>query len=147
MELIPSHLRRIAGSLLALPLLLAAGPSGAQEQARLSMELNGLAQTEDACRLTFVIKNELSADIDKAVFEFALFNKSGLVERLLTLDFKSLPEGRTRVRQFDLAELQCGGLNRILVNDARECSGEAIEPGICMSDLTTTTATEIQFGS
>ncbi len=129
---------------MALPL--AAGPVAAQENS-LAMELNGLAQTDAGCRLTFVIGNDLPGDLDKAVFEFALFGKSGLVERLFTLDFKELPQGRTRVRQFDLAELQCDGLARILVNDARECSGKAVEPAACMRDLKTSTITELAFGS
>lgn len=140
----------ILAALLALPF--AAGPVAAQEPAAeqrsgLAMELNGLSQAEAGCRLTFVIRNGLPADLSKAVYEFALFGDTGLVERLLTLDFKELPQGRTRVRQFDLADLQCDGLARILVNDARECSGEGIEPGACMRDLQTSTATDIEFGS
>lgn len=140
------------GSALTLALsLLAAGPVGAQEsdagEPSLAIDLNGLSQTEQGCRLTFVVENRLPADLDKAVFEFALFGKTGLVERLLTLDFKELPRGRTRVRQFDLADVQCGDLARILVNDARECSGAGTEPATCMRELETTTATDLEFGS
>jgi hypothetical protein len=142
---------RIIGSLLAMALPFAAGPVAAQEQpaveAALEMELDGLAQVETSCRSTFVVRNGLPHDLTKVVFEFALFNTSGLVERLLTLDFKDLPEGRTRVRQFDLTDLQCGDLARVLVNDARECSGDGVEPGACMRDLRTTTATDLEFGS
>jgi hypothetical protein len=147
--MIPGHPRQIALALaLALP---AAWPVAAQESEKggpsLAMDLNGLSQTEDGCRLTFVIENRLPADLSRAVFEFALFNSDGLVERLLTLDFKELPKGRTRVRQFDLADLQCGSLARILVNDARECGGDGVEPVACMRDLMATTATDIEFGS
>lgn len=143
---------RLFVSALALALSLpAAGPVAAQENKKgepsLAMDLNGLSQTEDGCRLTFVIENRLPADLSRAVFEFALFNRDGLVERLLTLDFKELPQGRTRVRQFDLADLQCGNLARILVNDARECGGDGVEPAACMRDLMATTATDIEFGS
>jgi hypothetical protein len=147
MELTSTSLRRIVASAMALALPFAAGPVAAQDQPALAMELNGLTQADAGCRLTFVIENRLPGDLDKAIFEFALFGTDGLVERLLTLDFKELPKGKTRVRQFDLAGLQCGTLARVLVNDARKCSGEGTDPAACMRDLETSTATELQFGS
>jgi hypothetical protein len=146
-----SHRSRITASVLALALPFAAGPVAGQESvadvSTLSLDLNGVSQTESGCRLTFVVKNELAGDLDKAVFEFALFGTTGLVEGLLTLDFKELPHGMTRVRQFDLAEVECASLARILVNAARECSGVAVEPAACMRELETKTATDIEFGS
>lgn len=139
--------RRILGSLLILALSFTTGPIVAQEQNKLVIDLNGLSQAESACRLTFVVRNGLSADIAKSVFEFALFNKNGMVERLMTLDFKELPQGKTRVRQFDLAELNCSSLARILINDARECGGSGLAPDACMRALAATTATDVEFGS
>ena len=151
MELTPRH--RVIGSLVALALSFATGPVAAQGEpgadgtSALAIDLNGTAQVDGACRFTFVIRNGLSANIGKSVFEFALFNKRGLVARLPTLDFKELPKGKTRVRQFDLADLNCGELARVLVNDARECSGEGVEPASCMANLKTTTATDLEFGN
>ena len=139
----------LAGAaLLASPPL----PVSAQEAApaaspAISMELNGLEPAGGGCRLTFVVSSGLSADIAKAVYEVALFNKAGQVERLMTLDFQSLPAGRTRVRQFDLGDLACEAVSRILVNDATECAGEGVAPAACMRDLATRTATEVGFGS
>jgi hypothetical protein len=134
----------LALSLSTLPL--AAGSSLSQEaKPGISMELNGLAAAEGGCRLTFVVANGLSADITKAVYEVALFDQAGQVERLMTLDFQSLPAGRTRVRQFDIADLGCGTIARVLINDATECGG--VEPAACMRDLETRTATDIGFGS
>ena len=49
--------------------------------------------------------------------------------------------------RFDLAELDCAGLARILVNDARECKGEGVEPDACMRNLETATAAKLEFGS
>ncbi|MEX0957039.1 MAG: hypothetical protein WDZ83_17730 [Rhizobiaceae bacterium] len=147
MELTSTFARRIIGSVMALALPFAAGPVAAQDEPVLAMDLNGLTQTDAGCRFTFVIENMLPGDLNKAIFEFVLFGADGLVERLLTLDFKELPKGKTRVRQFDLADLQCTALARILVNDASECSGEGTDPAACMRDLKTSTATELQFGS
>ena len=146
MELTSTFHRRIVGFVLALVLPIAAGPAAAQKQPALAMNLNGLTQTDAGCRFTFVIENRLPGDLNKAIFEFALFGTDGLVERLLTLDFRELPKGKTRVRQFELAGLQCAALARILVNDARECGGEETNPAACMRALKTSTATDLQFG-
>lgn len=127
-------------------------PAAAQESApaagpAIAMELNGLAPAGGGCRLTFVVSSSLASDIARAVYEVALFDPAGQVERLMTLDFQSLPAGRTRVRQFDLGDLACGAISRILINDATECAGEGLAPGACMRDLRTRTATDVGFGS
>ena len=133
----------VGAALLASPL-----PAvSAEAEPGISMELNGLAPAGAGCRLTFVVANGLPADIGKAVYEVALFNPAGQVERLMTLDFQSLPAGRTRVRQFDLGDLACDAVSRVLINDATECVGEGIEPAACMRDLQTRSATKVGFGS
>lgn len=144
--------RLLPGFLLFSALSLAAVPVTAQQQSSpdtttLAIDLNGLAPSQGACRLTFVVRNGLQADIAKSAFELALFNKNGFVERLITLDFKQLPRGKTRVRQFDLAELECSSLARILINDAHECSGPGLTPDACMDNLAATTVTDLEFGS
>ena len=131
-------------------ILLAVGtaPVTAQDgDAALKIELNGLEQVDKACRMTFVVENALAATITKAVFEVALFDAKGLVERLMVLDFRDLPKGRTRVRQFDAADTSCGGVSRILVNDAAECAGEGLDPAACIAALRTSTTTQTKFGS
>lgn len=123
-------------------------PVTAQDsEAALKVELNGLEQVDKACRMTFVVENALAATITKAVFEVALFDAKGLVERLMVLDFRDLPKGRTRVRQFDAADTSCGGVSRILVNDATECAGEGLDPEACIAALRTSTTTPTKFGS
>ena len=131
-------------------ILLAVGtaPVTAQDsEAALTVELNGLEQVDKACRMTFVVENALAATITKAVFEVALFDAKGLVERLMVLDFRDLPKSRTRVRQFDAADTSCGAVSRILVNDATECAGEGLDPAACIAALRTSTTTQTKFGS
>ena len=131
-------------------ILLAVGtaPVTAQDgEAALKVELNGLEQVDKACRMTFVVENALAATITKAVFEVALFDAKGLVERLMVLDCRDLPKGRTRVRQFDAADTSCGSVSRILVNDATECAGEGLDPEACIAALRTSTTTQTKFGS
>lgn len=133
----------------ALAMSLAMVPAWAEESApgpALSLELNAAQPSEKGCRLTFVVNNNLGADLSKAAFEIALFNEVGVVDRLTVLDFKDLPVGKTKVTRFDLAGADCAKVSRVLINSATECAGAGIEPDACMRKLKTGTRTGIAFG-
>lgn len=97
--------------------------------------------------MTFVVTNGLDRDIDKAAYEIGLFNSEGLVERLMVLDFQALPEGKTKVRQFDLAQTDCARIGRVLINDETACEGDNVSPGACIRDLVTTSRADVEFGA
>jgi hypothetical protein len=133
---------------MALALLVAVTGATAQDQpGSLALQLNGLAPSEKGCRLTFVVKNELRSPLETASFEIVLFNKEGLVERMTVIEFRDLPEGKTKVEQFDLPGADCGRVDRILVNDAAECTGAGLAPDACIRHLTTETKSAVTFGS
>lgn len=132
-------------ALFAMPV--AAGPAWAQEAdaASLTIELNSLQPSEGGCRLSFVASNGLNSDIGKVSYEMVLFDAGGLVERITALDFRDIPAGKTRVRQFDLAGTQCSGISRVLVNDAKACSGPSLDAAACMRQLKTATKAQVAF--
>jgi hypothetical protein len=137
---------RAAAATLAL---LASGAAVAQEapaERALALELNALQPSQDGCRFTFLIHNGLG-DISRAAFELVFFNGDGLVERLAVVDFKDLPEGKTRVRQFDFSGLDCGAIGRVLVNDVAECAGAGVAATDCLSRLTARTRADLTFGT
>ncbi|KQR69508.1 hypothetical protein ASG25_16435 [Rhizobium sp. Leaf384] len=105
--------------------------------AGLSVELNDVAASERGCKLTFVAGNDLAQPLSKVSFEFVLFDQKGRVERMAVLDFRDLPAGKTKVRQFDLAGTKCDALDSLLINDAPVCAGEGIDKGACMQGLRT----------
>ncbi len=125
-----------------------AGLAQAQEPApALALELNGVEASQAGCRLTFVVTNDLGKALDKAAFEIVLFNQKGLVDRLSVLDFKALPAGKTKVRQFNLPDVDCPGVSRVLVNDATACEGDGIAASACIMNLKTETRSPVAFGS
>jgi len=134
------------GMLAAIGLPPAAVAATTAPAAGLSLELNALQPSETGCRVTFLATNSLGKPLDKAAFEVALFNATGGIERLVTLDFKALPEGKTKVLQFDLAKTPCDGLSRVLINDVAACTGTGVEAGECLASLTTSSKSTIQFG-
>lgn len=137
-------------TLLAATIFVAASPASAQEAAaepQLSLELNAAQPSDRGCRLTFVVTNNLGAELTKAAFEVALFNDAGVVDRLTVLDFNELPVGKTKVARFDLAGADCTKISRVLVNNATECTGAGIDPKACLTQLKPTTRAEIVFGT
>jgi len=138
---------RLLTSTLAMSLAMV--PAWAQQSApvpALTLELNAAQASDKGCRLTFVVSNNLGADLSKAAFEIALFNEAGVVDRLTVLDFKELPAGKTKVTRFDLAGADCTKVSRVLINSATECAGTGVEPNACMRELKTNTKTGIAFG-
>ncbi|TPM31568.1 hypothetical protein [Mesorhizobium sp. B2-3-4] len=130
-----------------LAMSLATVPAWAEQSAPvLTLELNAAQPSDKGCRLTFLVNNNLGADLTKAAFEIALFNEAGVVDRLTVLDFKDLPSGKTKVTRFDLAGTDCAKVSRVLINSATECAGSGVEPAACMRRLKTDTKTGIAFG-
>ncbi|EXL09834.1 hypothetical protein BG36_17835 [Aquamicrobium defluvii] len=130
---------------------LVASPSFAQDAApeqtsALSLELNAAQPSDKGCRLTFVVNNGLGSDLTKASYEIALFDDSGVVDRMTVLDFKELPAGKTKVTRFDLSGMDCTKISRVLVNGSNDCAGEGIEPSACMKALKPSSKTDIRFG-
>ncbi|MCB1477243.1 MAG: hypothetical protein H6883_08485 [Rhodobiaceae bacterium] len=137
-------------SLLALSLFATAMVAEAAAQAAetgISLELNRMEPSSKGCRLTFVAHNGLGRSLTKASYEIALFDRQGLVSRLAVLDFQDLPADKTKVRQFDLSDVNCDDVSRVLVNSAAECNGDGLGPGDCMTSLSLRTRAEIEFGS
>lgn len=123
-------------------------PVTAQESAApsLQLELNALQPSDAGCRITFLATNGFAVPVDKATFEVALFGAGGGIDRLVSLDFKALAQGKTKVLQFELAGLDCDAVSRVLVNDVTACEGEGLAAGDCLANLKTSTRTKTEFG-
>lgn len=136
---------RLCLALLVLPI--AAGPASAQEAgaASLSIELNSLQPAQGGCRLSFVAASTLEADVEKVAYEMVLFDRDGLIERITVYDFRDVPAGKTRVRQFDLPDVDCSAISKVLVNDAKSCAGPDLDPAACMRQLKTVTRSDVAF--
>ncbi|MBB3917455.1 hypothetical protein ACVITL_003468 [Rhizobium pisi] len=109
----------------------------------LDVELNALAPSQKGCMMTFVALNNLPAAINKISFELAFFNDRNAVDRITVLDFRDLPQGKKRVRQFDMPNVKCESVTRILINDTPVCDGPAA--GECMKGLVTRSQISVPF--
>lgn len=133
---------------LALAVVIACpgGAALAEEDATapgISIELNAAAETEGACQLSFMVENRGAADLSRAVYEAVLFDRAGAVARLTLLDFRDLPRGRPRVRQFRIDTSSCADLGRILINGAETCEGAPA--AACVDGLRLDSRTDIDL--
>ena len=112
------------------------------EATGLSISLNTLETTDNGCKLTFLVENDLPETIESLQAEVALFDSEGIVDRLTMLDFLTLPAGKKRVRQFELPGESCDALGGLLLNDIKVCDAEGVD---CMSALETGSKAGIPF--
>ncbi len=118
----------------ALIALTCTAPAMAESQA-LVLELNGADPVDGSCRISLLVENTTGTDIAALTVEAVLFDRAGKVARLLTLDLQDAPQGRPRLRQFDLPGQDCAALGRLLVNALPTCTGAGLDPGACMRAL------------
>lgn len=139
-------MNRIAIGLAAA--LAAIAPAVAEDTApkQITLDLNALQDVAGACRVTFVATNDMGSAIDKASLELAIFGKDGAITRMVLLDFKGLTPGKTKVVQFDLKDIGCGNVSRVLINDLTACDGQGVDAAACLAALKPSTATGISFG-
>lgn len=136
---------QLAGALMTAGLAVMGGPAQAETPApepAISIELNTLTAVENGCRLSFLAQNTLETDLDRLVLETVLFTREGAVQTLTLFDFQSLPAGRPRVRQFDLAGASCDGIGNILINGVNQCAGSDLDAGTCAGALKLQSRTE-----
>ncbi|WP_422054705.1 hypothetical protein [Shimia sp.] len=129
--------RTLAFVLLFAPSLVQSQSEGITKPG-VSLELNSVQDVEGACRFTFLADNSTGTSIEKAVFETVIFDTEGAVMRLSLFDFRALPEGRPRVRQFDVPGMACDTIGQALINGTNSCIVNGAESGACSDGLTLT---------
>ena len=145
--IIASLLRRtkLAGFVLSGALGLTGAAHG--QTGNFELELNAAVEVGEGCQLTFVASNNTGVALTKASYEVAVFDSEGLVSSLFVFEFGELPMNKTRVVLFELPELKCEKVSRMLVNRQDECESADGPQDICMKALNTSSRiATIPFG-
>lgn len=85
------------------------------------IELNAVENTENRCRMTFVIENKGKATVDSLKLDLALFNTEGAVYRRMVVDMAPVRAAKTVVKAF-VTEGDCAQLGKVLVNEVTACT-------------------------
>ncbi len=116
--------------LAALIALSLATPALAQEAVQ--VELNALENSENRCRMTFVIENKGKATVESLKLDLALFNGEGAVYRRIVVDMAPVRAAKTVVKAF-VTEGDCAQLGKVLVNEVTACAPG--DPATCQDQL------------
>ena len=129
----------LMSSALAAPAVQAQSPEG------ISIQLNTAETAGDACRLTFVIRNQLSTPVSALGLDLVMFDQSEGVSGYAAVDFGAMPAGKTVVRQYDVGKGACASISRVLLNEVRACDIASAPETDCLSKLQITSRSEIEF--
>ncbi|MBU1175270.1 MAG: Tat pathway signal sequence domain protein [Alphaproteobacteria bacterium] len=116
-----------------------------EKQTRLTIELNDIEQQQTACRLTLLIENKLGAAITDLGLELVLFGPDQRIMKLIAVPAGAFPPSKTRIRQFDLAGIQCAGISRILLNTITRCEGAGMSPSHCLEAAKTRSRVKVDL--
>lgn len=100
----------------------AAAAEAPNQGGRISVELNKLEPADNACRGYFVVGNDRPDPLKELQIEVVLFDQEGVVMRQVLLTFAGVRAGRTKVVLFDLPDLDCGDIGRLLLNEVLACT-------------------------
>lgn len=117
--------------------------SSEDHKPKIVLELNKLGTVDNACELTFLVKNETPDDVEKLALEFAFLDSNGQLSKLATLNFGALKTQRPKITQFGLAATSCENISQIFINSASECTGVLSDD--CIGMITTMNKTTVQF--
>ncbi len=108
----------------------------------LSIRLDQANSGADQCPLVFVLDTTTETEFTQLQTEVVLLNTASGVLRLSLLDFQSLPAQGMRVRSFNLPNLDCADVGRVLFNAMGPCT--PLAASACTAALTVSSETEIE---
>lgn len=136
--------RNLMQALLLLALGALAGIAAAQE---IKLELNKLEPQPEtnACRAYLVFDNSAGPAIEALQLDLILFDRDGVIARRLAVDTAPLRAAKTTVKLFDIPDLACTDIRRVLINEVLECRDADGAHADCIERLTLSTRAETQL--
>lgn len=110
-----------------------------------SVELNKLEQAENACRAFLVFHNETQSTFDVLKFDLVLFDTDGLVVKRVGVDTGPLPGDKISLKVFDIAELPCERIGRVLLNTVVDCADTSGPRQDCLNLISTSARGAVEF--
>lgn len=113
---------RLPRTLACLTILLTAGPALAGAE-RLEIELNKFEQADSgACRAFFLFRNHTGQTFTGFELSLAVFDREGVIDRLLSIDAAPVPAARTTLKLFEIPGTSCDAVSEILLHEIPVCT-------------------------
>ena len=115
---------------LVLSLLLAA-PAAFAQSGTVELELNKLEPVDDGCRAFFVVRNTSDTAFESLDLDLVTFRPDGVVGARFQVELAPLAADKTVVKPFDFAGVDCGAIDRVLLNGIVACA--PLAPATCLA--------------
>ena len=114
----------------------------------LTVEINKFEPNDTGgCRAFFLFRNETGLTFEGFEMSLAIFDGSGVIDRLLSIDAAPLPAARTTLKLFEIPDIACTDISQILLHEIPSCKPQNADQMDCYSllDLNSrTTATLVK---
>ena len=113
------------------------------ETGKLTIEINKFEEIEGGgCRAFFLFQNGTPTSFEGFEMSLAIFNKAGVIDRLLSIDAAPLPVARTMLKLFEIPQIACTDIGQVLLHDVPVCKPQNAENTDCypLIDLSSKTS-------
>ena len=136
--------RAVAFAAAALSFLLVRSAAGAPDGS-IQAELNKLEPRNGDCRAYLVLENKSASAFKALKLDIVIFGTDGIVERRLAVQGAPLPLGKTHLKVFEVSDLPCERIARLLLNDVLDCADSTGPRDNCLALLSTTARAAVPF--
>jgi len=125
--------------------LAAAPPSATAQSDALHIELNRLEEHGPGCRVHLVLENPTPRTYTSYQLDLVIFASDGVIARRLALETAPLRASKTMVKEFELTDLPCRQVGRVLLNDVSQCASAAGARADCVSETRVSSRGPVAF--
>jgi hypothetical protein len=86
-----------------------------------TLELNQLTAGQGGCQVYMIGRNDSGRAFKTLQADLVTFTGDGVVNGRLLVEFAPLDAGKTMLRVFELPELPCEAIDRVLLNEVARC--------------------------
>ncbi|TFH50420.1 MAG: Tat pathway signal sequence domain protein [Lysobacterales bacterium] len=108
-------------------------PLASAQSDALHIELNRLEEHGAGCRVHLVLENAGAHAYTSYRLDLVIFDADGVIARRLALETAPLRANKTMVKEFELTDLACRQVGRVLLNDVSQCASAAGDMDDCIT--------------
>ena len=98
----------------------------------ISIELNKVEPNNGLCRVYLVISNMSENSFSEFELDIVMFGTDGIISKRLAVNLAPLRPNKTAVSLFDIPDLGCADIGRVLINDVISCQDNDGERADCI---------------
>lgn len=108
----------------------------------LTVEINKFeANDTGGCRAFFLFRNETGLTFEGFEMSLAIFDATGVIDRLLSIDAAPLPAARTTLKLFEIPDIACTDITEVLLHEIPSCQPQNAGQMDCFDVLVLTSRT------